>query len=78
MKTVVRKLDKNMHGPKDFAVLTEQEMIDHGYVWEYDVYNGSGLCVRAGMSKIKDEAKLREFLESGMNRLDWEAIHGKD
>jgi len=77
MRIVIRKLDQNMQAPKEFAVLSEQEMLEHGYIWEYDVYNGAGMCVRSGMSKIKDEAELRRFLDSGMNRLEWEAIHGK-
>lgn len=78
MKIVFRKLNPDMNGPKEFAVLTEQELIEHGYVWDYDVFNGSGMCVRTGVSKIKDRSKLVLYLKSGMNRLEWEAIHGKD
>jgi hypothetical protein len=74
MKIVTRKLDKNMNGPKEFAVLTEQELIELGYVWDYNVYSG-GLCVRTGTSKIKDEAELREFIASGMTRFEWEDLH---
>jgi hypothetical protein len=78
VKIVVRKLDKDMNGPDYFAMLSEAEFIELGYVWEYACYYGNGVCFRAGASKIKDEAKLRRYLESGMNRLDWEALHGTD
>ena len=77
MKIVRRKLDPNMHGPKEFAVLTEQELIAHGYVWDYDVFNGAGQCVRTGTSKIGDESELLEFLQSGMSRPEWESRHPK-
>lgn len=78
MKIVTRKLSKDINGPDFFAVLTEPEFIELGYVWEFQVFDGSGMCVRAGLSKIKSEEKLRFYLNSGMNRLDWEALHGKD
>jgi hypothetical protein len=77
VKIETRKLDKDMNGPDYFAIASEAEFVHMGYVWEFRVYSGD-YCVRAGASKIKDEAKLREYLESGMNRLEWEAIHGKD
>lgn len=78
MKTVVRKLDKNMHGPSYFAVVTEQELIELGYVWEYNVFDDAGMCVRTGVSKIKTEIKLWYYIDSGMSRVDWEALHGTD
>lgn len=78
MKTIVRKLDPNMHGPNYFAVLTEQEMIELGYVYEFHVFNDEGLCVRTGLSKIKTEIKLWHYIDSGMNRIEWEALHGTD
>jgi hypothetical protein len=78
VKIVVRKLDKDTHGPDDFGMVSEQEFIEWGYVWHYEVYDGSGMCFRAGASKIRNYDKLREYLLSGMNRLDWEAIHGTD
>jgi hypothetical protein len=76
MKIVTRKLDAATNGPEEFAVLTEQEKLELGYVWEYNVYR-NGYCVRTGMSKIKDRAELIRYIESGKNRLEWEAIHGK-
>lgn len=74
MKTVVRKLDMNATGPSERAVLTEQELIAHGYVWDYTVFNDHGVAVRTGVSKIKTEAELRAFLASGMSRVQWEAM----
>lgn len=76
MDIQTRKLDPNMHGPNYFGVMSEQEMIELGYVWDFSVFQG-GYCVRAGMSRIKDEATLRLYIESGMNRIDWEELHGK-
>ena len=75
MRLVTRKFDKDMHGPKQFAVLTEQECLEHGYVWDYDVFNGAGQCVRSGMSKIESETELLEFLNSGLSRPEWESRH---
>lgn len=75
MKIAARKLDANMHGPKEFAVVTEQELIQHGYVWDYNVFNGAGQCVRTGYSKIESQAELLEYLTSGMGRLEWESRH---
>lgn len=76
MRIETRKLDKDTNGPDYFAIMSEAEFVELGYVWEYAVFDGD-YCVRAGASRIKDEAELRAYLESGMNRLEWEAIHGK-
>lgn len=77
MEFIIRKLDNDMTGPNEFAIVSEQRLIEMGYVWVFwGLQNGT--CMRVGTSKIKDEAKLREYLASGMNRVEWEAIHGKD
>lgn len=76
MQIVTRKLDAATNGPEYFAICTEQEKIELGYVWEFRVFQ-NGYCVRTGMSKIKDHAELIRYIESGLNRLEWEAIHGK-
>lgn len=72
MNIVARKLDKDMQGPEIFAVLTEQEKIEYGYVWEYSVFDGSGMCIRNGISSIKDLDELTAFIESGLSRVDWD------
>jgi hypothetical protein len=78
VKIETHKLDKDMNGPNEFAIVSEQRLIEMGYVWAFWVTNDNGEGIRVGVSKIKDEAKLRRYIESGMNRIDWEAIHGKD
>jgi hypothetical protein len=77
VKIVTRKLDVDMHGPKDFAQLSEQELIADGYVWEYNVFNGAGYWVRTGISKIETKAELLAFLESGLSSLEWAARNAK-
>lgn len=72
MKIVARKLDKNMNGPQNFAIGSEQELIEHGYVWDYNVFQ-NGNCVRTGYSKIETLEELEAYIRSGLSRLDWEA-----
>lgn len=74
MEIVTRKLDPNMAGPSYFAVTTEQQLLEEGYVWEFNCFQG-GYCVRTGVSKIKEEKELVAYLESGMSRLEWETSH---
>lgn len=76
MEIKLRKLDNEMHGPEVFAVCTEQELIELGYVWEFYVFRG-GWCIRTGYSKIKTEQEVRAYIASDMNRLEWEAMHGE-
>lgn len=78
MKIVAKKLDMDMHGPDYFGIMPEQAFIELGYVWNYEVYDEYGTCVRGGLSKIQNFPKLREYILSGMGRLEWEAIHGTD
>lgn len=75
MRIVLRKLSNDTHGPDIEAVCSEQELIAEGYVWDFSVINDSGLWVRTGYSKIETEAEIRAYIVSGMNRMEWEAMH---
>lgn len=71
MEILARKLDNDMHGPQDFATVSEQFLIAEGYVWAYDVFK-DGLCIRTGIARVETEDELRAFIESGKSSREWE------
>ena len=74
MEIKLRKLDSETTGPNEFAVSSEQELMEYGYVWDYTVFHG-GLAVRTGYSNLKTESEVRAFIVSGLSRMEWEAMH---
>ena len=70
---VITPLDPNMHGPEEFAVVSEPKLIELGYRFHFAAFNGAGECVRVGTSKLATEAEVLAYVISGQSRLEWES-----
>lgn len=69
-RIIARELSPEMHGPWNFATVSEQFLISEGYHYEFAVFDGD-LWVRTGVTKCETAAAVESYVSSGVSYAEW-------